>query len=149
MQATQEVQVRSLGREDSWRKKWQPIPVFLSGESPWTEEPGGLQSKGHKELDTTERLNNNISESECSPGRRLPPACVPTPGRRLPPSCVPACLSAPQTTTVIIHFSTKLTGWLLSTEAGTSVYVHLFMFPPFPAQQEVHGTLCLVPLLRL
>ena len=27
-----------------WRKKWQPTPVFLSGESPWTEEPGGLQS---------------------------------------------------------------------------------------------------------
>ena len=23
---------------------------------PWTEEPGGLQSMGHKEMDTTERL---------------------------------------------------------------------------------------------
>ena len=23
---------------------WQPIPVFLPGESPWTEEPGGLQT---------------------------------------------------------------------------------------------------------
>ena len=138
MQETQEVRVRSLGREDPWRKKWQPIPVFLSGESPWTEEPGGLQSKGHKELDTTERLNNNnISESQGSPGRRLPP------------SCVPACLSPPQTTTAIVHFSTKLTGRLLCTEAGTSVYVHLLMFSPFPAQQEVHGTLCLVPLLRL
>ena len=22
----------------------QPTPVFLTGESPWTEEPGGLQS---------------------------------------------------------------------------------------------------------
>ena len=28
----------------SWRRAWQPIPVFLPGESPWTEEPGGLQS---------------------------------------------------------------------------------------------------------
>ena len=28
----------------SWRRKWQPSPVFLPGESPWTEEPGGLQS---------------------------------------------------------------------------------------------------------
>ena len=27
-----------------WRKAWKPIPVFLPGESPWTEEPGGLQS---------------------------------------------------------------------------------------------------------
>ena len=28
----------------SWRRAWQPTPVFLPGESPWTEEPGGLQS---------------------------------------------------------------------------------------------------------
>ena len=27
-----------------WRRAWQPIPVFLPGDSPWTEEPGGLQS---------------------------------------------------------------------------------------------------------
>ena len=26
-----------------WRRAWQPTPVFLHGESPWTEEPGGLQ----------------------------------------------------------------------------------------------------------
>ena len=25
-----------------WRRAWQPTPVFLRGESPWTEEPGGL-----------------------------------------------------------------------------------------------------------
>ena len=28
----------------SWMRAWQPTPVFLPGESPWTEEPGGLQS---------------------------------------------------------------------------------------------------------
>ena len=28
----------------SWRKEWQPTPVFLPGESLWTEEPGGLQT---------------------------------------------------------------------------------------------------------
>ena len=27
-----------------WRRAWQPTPTFLPGESPWTEEPGGLQS---------------------------------------------------------------------------------------------------------
>ena len=26
--------------------EWLPTPVFLPGESPWTEEPGGLQSMG-------------------------------------------------------------------------------------------------------
>ena len=29
-----------------WRRKEQPTPVFLAGKSPWTEEPGGLQSMG-------------------------------------------------------------------------------------------------------
>ena len=29
-----------------WRRAWQPTPVFLPGEFPWTEEPGGLQSIG-------------------------------------------------------------------------------------------------------
>ena len=36
-----------------WRRSWQPTPVFLPGESLWTEEPGGLQSMGHKS-DTAE-----------------------------------------------------------------------------------------------
>ena len=29
-----------------WRRAWQPTPVFLPEESPWTEELGGLQSMG-------------------------------------------------------------------------------------------------------
>ena len=33
-------------RKIPWRRKWQPPPVFLLGESPRTEEPGGLQSMG-------------------------------------------------------------------------------------------------------
>ena len=32
---------------------------ILAWEIPWTEKPGGLQSWGHKESDTTEQLNNN------------------------------------------------------------------------------------------
>ena len=27
-----------------WRRAWQPTPAFLPGASPWTKEPGGLQS---------------------------------------------------------------------------------------------------------
>ena len=26
-----ETHIRSLGQEDAWRRKWQPIPVFLPG----------------------------------------------------------------------------------------------------------------------
>ena len=29
-----------------WSRAWQPAPVFLPGESPWTQDPGGLQSMG-------------------------------------------------------------------------------------------------------
>ena len=29
-----------------WRRAWKPTPVFLPGEFPWTEEPGGLQFMG-------------------------------------------------------------------------------------------------------
>ena len=29
-----------------WRSTWQPTPVFLPGESPWTEETGRLLSIG-------------------------------------------------------------------------------------------------------
>jgi len=44
--AVWETWVRSLGWEDRRRRAWQPTPVFLPGESPWTEEPGRLQSMG-------------------------------------------------------------------------------------------------------
>ena len=33
-------------RRIPWRREWKPTLVFLPGESPWTEEPGGLQSMG-------------------------------------------------------------------------------------------------------
>ena len=44
--AMQETWVRSLGGKVPWRRAWQPTPVFLPGESPWTEKPGRLQSMG-------------------------------------------------------------------------------------------------------
>ena len=37
-------------RRIPWRKAWQPTPVFLPGESPWTEEPGRLQSMGSQRV---------------------------------------------------------------------------------------------------
>ena len=30
----------------SWRRAWPPNPVFLTEESPWTEEPGGATVHG-------------------------------------------------------------------------------------------------------
>ena len=51
--AVQEAWVQSLGREDSWRRKWQPTPVFLP-----KEFHGQRSLEGHKKSDTTERLTN-------------------------------------------------------------------------------------------
>ena len=46
-----ETWVQSLGWEDPLEKRaWQPTPVFLPGESPWTDEPGGLQSVGSQRV---------------------------------------------------------------------------------------------------
>ena len=45
-------------RFDPWvrkipgRRKWQPTPVFLPGEIPWTEGPGRLVHGATKESDT-------------------------------------------------------------------------------------------------
>ena len=44
-------------RKIPWRRKQQPTPVFLPGESQRTEEPGGLQSMGLQELNTAQQLN--------------------------------------------------------------------------------------------
>ena len=37
-------------RKIPWRRAWQPTPVSLPGEAPWTEEPGGLQSTGSQSV---------------------------------------------------------------------------------------------------
>ena len=42
MQETQETRFWSLGQKIPWRRAWQPTPIFLPGESPWTGKPGGL-----------------------------------------------------------------------------------------------------------
>ena len=52
-----ETRVRSLGREDPLEKEMVTHSSILAWRIPWTEELGGLQSTGHKELDTTERLH--------------------------------------------------------------------------------------------
>ena len=48
--AMQEIQVQFLGQEDPWRRGWLSTPVFLPGEFPWIEEPGGLQSMGSQRV---------------------------------------------------------------------------------------------------
>ena len=42
-----------------WRRAWQPTPVFLLGEFPWTEVLSGLKSMGSQRADMTEWLSTH------------------------------------------------------------------------------------------
>ena len=55
--AMQETRVWSWVGGMSWRRKWQPTPVFLPGEFKGPRSLVGYSQWGHKELDTTEQLS--------------------------------------------------------------------------------------------
>ena len=55
----QETQVQFLGQEDPLEKEM-AAHSSITWKIPRTEEPGGLQSMGLQESDTTERLNHWI-----------------------------------------------------------------------------------------
>ena len=54
--AMQETWVQSLDQEDPLKKGIITHSSILAWRTPWTEEPGGLQAMGGKQLDTTEGL---------------------------------------------------------------------------------------------
>ena len=49
----QETWVQFLDREDALEKEIATLSSILAWKIPWTEEPGGLQSIGLQESDTT------------------------------------------------------------------------------------------------
>ena len=55
--AIRETWVRSLGQEYPLEKEMATHSSILAWRIPWTEEPGGLQSTGHKESDMSEQLH--------------------------------------------------------------------------------------------
>ena len=57
--AMQETRVPFLGWDDPLEKKAATLSSMLAWETPWTEEPGGLQSMGSQESDTTQALNHH------------------------------------------------------------------------------------------
>ena len=48
-----------------WRRKWQPTPVFLPGESHGQRSLAGYSPWGPRELDTTELLNTQTHIKVC------------------------------------------------------------------------------------
>ena len=66
MQETPETQVQCLGQEDPLEEGMATHSSILAWRIPWTEESGGLQFIGRKELDTTE-ATGHISSIEKRP----------------------------------------------------------------------------------
>ena len=56
----QETGVRSLGWEDLLEKEMANLYSILAWKISWTEEPGGLQSMGSKELGTTDTFTFSL-----------------------------------------------------------------------------------------
>ena len=73
--ATWETWVQSLGQEDLLEKAMAPYSSTLAWKIPWTEGPGGLQSMGSLESDTTERLHFHFSLSCIGEGNGNPLQC--------------------------------------------------------------------------
>ena len=45
-----------------WRRAWQPTPVFLPGESSWTESLAGYNQGIQRVLDTTEMTEHALDD---------------------------------------------------------------------------------------
>ena len=80
--AMQETQVPSLGQEDPLEEEMATHSSTHVWRTPWTEEPGGLQSMGWLESDTTEQLHVHFSLSciEEGNGSPLQCSCLENPG---------------------------------------------------------------------
>ena len=71
-----------MGQEDPLEKGMTAHSSILAWRIPWTEEPGGPQSWGHKELDTTEgltffRASQVGEEHTCNAGGTRDVALIP------------------------------------------------------------------------
>ena len=59
----QEIEVLSLGRKDPLEEEMATYSSVPAWRTPWTEEPGRLQSMGLQDSDTTERLSTAHTDS--------------------------------------------------------------------------------------
>ena len=59
-----EMQAYSLGQEEPLKKEMATHSSILAWEISWTEEPGGLQSMGCKELDMTNTFTFTLKRTQ-------------------------------------------------------------------------------------
>ena len=78
-----------------WSGAWQPTLVFLPGESPWTEEPGGLQSR------VSPRVGHDWSDLACIHNNIL--SYVTFSIYHIAPCCIILCLVCVRTPAISAH----------------------------------------------
>ena len=66
MKEIQEMQVRSLGREDPLEKEMAAHSSNLASRIPWTEEPGGLQFMGSQRVRHDWDANTHTQDVEAT-----------------------------------------------------------------------------------
>ena len=81
--------VWSLGWEDPLEKEMATHSSILAWKIPWTEEPGGLQSMGSWESDTTKQLTRSLSVPLEATGKE-------SDSPHSPPPRTPAALAEPK-----------------------------------------------------
>ena len=124
-----------------WRRTWQPTPVFLPGESPWTEESGGLQSKGHKESGTTEWLSTAQHRSDIRReefGSWIFPGCSGIAPTSLGPSDWPYTLWCRETTASQFLVS-GLALWVSQVRAHNKLPLYAISHPYFLKGRQKMG----------
>ena len=130
--------VPGLGRFP-WRRKWQPTPVFLPGESHGGRSLAGYSPWGCKESDTTERLNWTelnwitlqycicfaIHQHESTTGVHVFPI----------PNLSPSSLPIPSLWVVPVH-QPQATSIMHRTWTGDSFHIWYSIIPPSPSPTE-------------
>ena len=95
----------------------------LAWKIPWTEEPGGLQSWGREELDTTERLHFHVSLSCIGEGNGNPLQCSCLENPRDGEAWWAAVCGVAQSRTRLKRLSSSSSSTLLSTLVYTDLYI--------------------------
>ena len=117
-----------------WKRKWQPTPVFLPGESHGWKSLVGCSLWGHQESDTTERLHFHFSLSCIGEGNG-------NPFQR-------SCLENPRDGEAwwaavygVAQSQTRLK-WLSSECVCTFLKKHLSLTPFLPKQSQCYAHNC-------
>ena len=143
-----------------WRRKWQPTPVFLPGESQGQRSLAGYCPYHHKESDTTERLHFHFSLSCTGEGNGNPLQCSCLENPRDGGACgLPSGVAQSRTrlkrlsssskkhmqNPLIIHLASSRTQ-LANTKMPNSVYLPSHSFQNMKLSQH-EGKLYLVKIL--